>query len=296
MKLFRGCAPALVTPMKDDYSVDYESFEKLVQKCVDEGVPAIIVNGTTAEASTLSIEEEHNLIKQAKKICGDKCKVIAGTGSNDTLYAIEQSLAVEKLGVDALLIVTPYYNKTSQRGLLKHYTMLGDAVSTPIILYNVPSRTGLNISVDVIVELAKHQNIIALKDATGDISYTMEVLSKTKGLDFAVYSGNDDIILPMVMAGCDGVISVIGNVYPGQTQKLCQLGFDGKIKEAQELAYAMDNLNDQLFSDVNPICAKAALEKQGICKGVLRMPLVETTNENKEKLYQAMDDFEKMGY
>lgn len=297
MTLFEGCAPALVAPMNEDYSINYEQFRALVQKCVDSGVAALVVNGTTGEASTLTIEEEHNLIKIAKEIAGTKCKIIAGTGSNDTMYALKQSKAVEELGIDALLIVTPYYNKTSKAGLIKHYQMIADHVNVPIILYNVPGRTGMNIDVDVVVELAKHKNIIAIKDATGNISYTMEVLSKTKDInDFCVYSGNDDIILPMMAAGAKGVISVIGNVYPRETQLLCEYILKEDMANAKALAMDLDELNDQLFSDVNPINAKAALAKQGICKETLRLPLVPTTDSKKEALYKAMDAFEKLGY
>lgn len=297
MTVFEGCAPALVAPMNEDYSIDYDGFRVLVQKCVDSGVPALVVNGTTGEASTLTVEEEHNLIKIAKEVAGSKCKIIAGTGSNDTMYALQQSKAVESLGVDALLLVTPYYNKTSQAGLIKHYQMIADHVNLPIILYNVPGRTGMNISVDVVVELAKHKNIVAIKDATGDISYTMEVLSKTRDIeDFCVYSGNDDIILPMMAAGAKGVISVIGNVYPKETELLCRYILEDKYTEAKALAMDLDDLNDHLFSDVNPINAKAALAKQGICKETLRLPLVPTTDSKKEALYKAMDAFEKKGY
>lgn len=297
MALFEGSATALVAPMNEDYSINYDEFRVLVQKCVDAKVPAIIVNGTTGEASTLTIAEEHQLIKIAKEVAGNTCKVIAGTGSNDTMYALEQSKAVEALGVDGLLIVTPYYNKTSQAGLLQHYTMIADHVNIPIILYNVPGRTGMNISVDVVVELAKHKNIVALKEASGNMSYAMEVLRKTKDIeDFCVYSGNDDIILPMMAAGAKGVISVISNVYPKETELLCRYVLEGQYDKAQSLAMDMDELNDQLFSDVNPINVKAALAKQGICKETLRLPLIPTTKANKEALYKAMDTFEKLGY
>lgn len=297
MILFEGSATALIAPMNKDYSINYDQFRVLVQKCVDGGVPAIVVNGTTGEASTLTIEEEHNLIRIAKEVVNGKCKIIAGTGSNDTMYALEQSKAVEAIGVDGLLIVTPYYNKTSQQGLLKHYQMLADSVSTPIILYDVPGRTGMRISVDVIVELAKHKNIVGLKDATGDLSHTMEVVSKTKdNTDFCVYSGNDDIIVPMMAAGAKGVISVISNVYPRETEQLCRYMLEGNLTKAQELAFAMDTVNDELFSDVNPINAKAALNKQGVCRETLRLPLVPTTNDKKQKLFEAMDAFEKMEF
>ncbi len=296
MTLFYGSAPALITPMNEDFTVDFDSYRALVKKCINAGVPALVVNGTTGEASTLTVEEEHTLIKIAMEEANGKCKVIAGTGSNDTMYAIEQSKIVEELGVDGLLVVTPYYNKTSKNGLLNHYKMLADSVNIPVILYNVPGRTGMTIPVDVVEELAKHPKIVAIKDATGDMSYTMEVLTKTKNLDFVVYSGNDDIILPVMASGGAGVISVLSNVYPRETELLCKYILEGNMQEAMSLAYALDDVNDQLFSDVNPINVKAALEKQGMCKEVLRLPLVPTTQENKGKLFKAMDNFEKLGY
>lgn len=297
MALFEGSATALVAPMNEDYSINYEAFRKIVQRCVEAKVPAIVVNGTTGEASTLTIEEEHTLIRIAKEVANGKCKIIAGTGSNDTMYALEQSKAVEKLGVDGLLIVTPYYNKTSQQGLLKHYQMIADHVNIPIILYNVPGRTGMNISVEVVAELAKHKNIVAIKDATGNMSYTMEVLSKTRDVeDFCVYSGNDDIILPMMAAGAKGVISVISNVYPRETELLCRYMLEGNYDKARTLAMDLDAINDQLFSDVNPINVKAALAKQGMCQETLRLPLIPTTDTKKEVLFKAMDAFEKLGY
>lgn len=297
MCLFEGSATALVAPMNDDYSINYEEFKRLVQKCVDAHVPAIIVNGTTGEASTLTIDEEHNLIRAVMEVAKGKCKIIAGTGSNDTMYALQQSQAVEALGVDGLLIVTPYYNKTSQRGLLNHYKMIADHVNIPIILYNVPGRTGMNISEDVVVELAKHKNIVAIKDATGNMSYAMKLLTLTRDIDdFCVYSGNDDIILPMMAAGAKGVISVVSNVYPRETELLCRYILDGDMGKAQQLAYDLADVNTQLFSDVNPINVKAALAKQGICKETLRLPLIPTTDEKKQKLYNAMEVFEKKGY
>lgn len=297
MSLFEGSATALVTPMNEDYSVNYDEYRVLVQKCVDAGIPAIVVNGTTGEASTLTIEEEHHLIKIALEIAKGKCKVIAGTGSNDTLYALKQSQEVEALGVDGLLIVTPYYNKTSQRGLLNHYKMIADNVNIPIILYNVPGRTGMNISEEVVIELAKHKNIVGIKDATANMSYAMKILTLTQDIeDFEVYSGNDDIILPMMAAGAKGVISVVSNVYPRETELLCRYILDGKMEEARQLAYDLSDVNIQLFSDVNPINVKAALAKQGICQETLRLPLIPTTEDKKQKLYDAMEAFEKKGY
>ena len=297
MCLFEGSATALVTPMNEDFSVNYDEFRVLVQRCVDQGVPAIIVNGTTGEASTLTADEKHELVKIALEIAKGKCKVIAGSGSNNTSAAIEESRYVEKLGVDGLLIVTPYYNKTSQRGLIAHYEAIANEVNLPIILYNVPSRTGVNIEVDTVCHLAQHPRIVGLKDATGNMSYTMKVLSLTKDIeDFAVYSGNDDLILPMMTSGAKGVISVVSNIYPRETELLCQYILKGEINKARQLAYDFHQVMIHLFTDVNPINVKAALQYQGICKETLRLPLIPTTEDKKAALYQVMKEFESKEY
>ena len=189
-----------------------------------------------------------------------------------------------------------YYNKTSQRGLIKHYTTVADAVDIPMILYNVPGRTGININVATVVELAKHKNIVAMKDATDNIAYAMEVLAKTQGMDFDMYSGCDDNILPFICAGGKGVISVLSNIYPRQTELLAQLALKGDLPKAQELAYALEPVCRYLFIDVNPIMPKAALARMNVCKPTLRLPLIETTEENKKLLFDAMDAFEKLGF
>lgn len=295
-ELFVGSAVALVTPFHEDGSVDYDAFRTLVQKMIDENVQALLVNGTTAEASTLTVEEEHELLKIAVEMANKKIPVIAGTGSNDTTHALRESKIAKELGADACLIVTPYYNKTSQRGLIQHFTYLADEVGLPIILYNIPGRTGLMISVDTAVELAKHPMIVGMKDATGNMAYTMDLLARTKDLDFDVWSGEDGLILPMIAAGGKGVISVLSNVYPRECQELCELALNGDITKAQQLAYDLHDVCLGLFLDVNPICVKAALNHQGICKEHLRMPLIPTTKEIKDKLINAMDVFESKGY
>lgn len=295
-ELFLGSAPALVTPMNEDGSVDYDTYRVLVKKMLDNHVQALVVNGTTAEASTLTVEEEHELLKIAVEINNKRVPIIAGTGSNDTAHALRESKIAKELGADACLIVTPYYNKTSQRGLIQHFTYLADNIGLPIILYNVPGRTGLLIEVDTAVELAKHPMIIAMKDATGNMSYTLELLAKTKDMNFDVYSGEDNLILPHILAGGKGVISVLSNIYPKECQQLCEYALNGEIKKAQNLCYDLSEVCKGLFLDVNPICVKAALEKQGVCNAHVRMPLMQTTETVKEKLYKAMDDFESKGY
>ena len=295
-ELFRGSAVALVTPMHEDGSVDYEQYRKLVERCIENGVQALVVNGTTAEASTLTVEEEHELIKIAVEVNQKRVPIIAGTGSNDTSHALRESKIAKELGADACLIVTPYYNKTSQRGLIKHFTYLADEIGLPIILYNIPGRTGLKIDIETAVILAKHPMIIAMKDASADMDYTMELLARTRDEDFDVYSGEDGLILPILASGGKGVISVLSNVYPRECQLLCDEILNGDMKKAQTLAYDLSKVCKGLFLDVNPICAKAALAYKGICEEYLRMPLIPTTDENKKKLYQAMDEFERKGY
>jgi len=277
--------------------IDFEGFKKQVQRMIDGGVQALLVNGTTGETATITIEDEFKLLDLTLELAkGTGVKVICGAGSNDTQTALKKARYAKEKGADAILVVTPYYNKTSQRGLIQHYTTIADAVDIPMILYNVPGRTGLNISVDTVVELAKHKNIQAMKDATDNIAYAMEVLAKTADLDFDLYSGCDDNILPFMAAGGKGVISVTSNLYPEVVEKLTQLILKGNIKEAQPLAYALDPISRLLFIDVNPIMPKAALAKMGVCGEHLRLPLITTTDENKKALFDAMDEFEKLGY
>ena len=297
MALFEGSAVALVLPMHEDGSIDYDSFRKQVQRMIDGGVQALLVNGTTGETPTIHIDDEFELLDITLEMAaGTGIKVIAGAGSNDTATALTKAKYAKEKGADAILVVTPYYNKTSQRGLIKHYTTIADAVDIPMILYNVPGRTGINISVDTVVELAKHKNIVAMKDATDNIAYAMEVLAKTQGMDFDLYSGCDDNILPFICAGGKGVISVLSNLYPRQTELLAQLALKGDLPRAQELAFALEPVSRYLFIDVNPIMPKAALAHMGICKETVRLPLVETTEENKKLLFDAMSAFEKLGF
>ena len=220
--IFEGSAVALVLPMHDDGRLDYEGFKRQVQRMIDGGVQALLVNGTTGETPTITIEEEFELTKIVVEMAsGTGIKVIAGAGSNDTATALKKAEFAKEVGADAILVVTPYYNKTSQRGLIEHYTYIADRVDIPMILYNVPGRTGMNIAVDTVVELAKHRNIKAMKDATDNIAYAMDVLTKTRDLDFDMYSGCDDNILPFIAAGGKGVISVLSNVYPRGNRKIC---------------------------------------------------------------------------
>lgn len=295
--IFEGSAVALVLPMNDDESIDYEGFKRQVQRMINGGVQALLVNGTTGETPTITIEEEFELTKIVMDMAkGTGVKVIAGAGSNDTATALKKAKFAEEIGADAILVVTPYYNKTSQRGLIEHYTYIADRANIPMILYNVPGRTGMNIAVDTVVELAKHKNIVAMKDATDNIAYAMDVLTKTKDMDFDMYSGCDDNILPFMAAGGKGVISVLSNLYPRETEKFAQAVLKGDMKLAQEMAYDFNDVSKYLFVDVNPIMPKAALARMGVCGEMVRKPLIPTTEANKKLLFDAMDAFEKKGY
>ena len=295
--IFEGSAVALVLPMHDDGSIDYDGFKRQVQRMIDGGVQALLVNGTTGETPTITIEEEFELTKIVMDMAkGTGVKVIAGAGSNDTATALKKAQFASEIGADAILVVTPYYNKTSQRGLIQHYTTIADAVDIPMILYNVPGRTGVNIAVDTVVELAKHKNIKAMKDATDNIAYAMDVLSKTKDLDFDMYSGCDDNILPFMAAGGKGVISVLSNIYPRETEKFTQAILQGDLQLARQMAYDFNDVSKYLFIDVNPIMPKAALAHMGVCGETVRLPLVLTTDENKKLLFDAMKTFEEKGY
>ncbi len=295
--IFEGSAVALVLPMLDDGSIDYEGFKRQVQRMIDGGVQALLVNGTTGETPTIHIDEEFELTKITLELAkGTGVKVIAGAGSNDTETALKKAKFAKEVGADAILVVTPYYNKTSQRGLIDHYIYIADRVDIPMIIYNVPGRTGMNISVDTVVELAKHKNIKAMKDATDNIAYAMDVLTHTKDLDFDMYSGCDDNILPFMAAGGKGVISVLSNIYPRETEKFTQAILKGDMELARQMAYDLNDVSKYLFIDVNPIMPKAALAHLGVCGEAVRRPLIKTTQENKDLLFKAMKEFEEKGY
>ena len=298
MTIFEGSAVALVLPMFDNGDIDFEGFKKQVQRMIDGGVQALLVNGTTGETATITIEDEFKLLDLTLELAkGTGVKVICGAGSNDTQTALKKARYAKEKGADAILVVTPYYNKTSQRGLIQHYTTIADAVDIPMILYNVPGRTGLNISVDTVVELAKHKNIQAMKDATDNIAYAMEVLAKTADMDFDLYSGCDDNILPFIAAGGKGVISVLSNLYPRETEMFAQAALKGDLELARKMAYDLNDVSKYLFIDVNPIMPKAALKHMGVIESdMLRQPLIPTTEENKKLLFDAMKEFESKGY
>lgn len=289
---------ALVLPMFEDGSIDYEGYKRQVQRMIDGGVKALLVNGTTGEPATIDIDDEFELTKITVEMAkGTGVKVIVGAGSNYTAQAIRKARFNAEAGADANLVVTPYYNKTSQRGLIEHYKAVAAASDLPLIMYNVPGRTGMKISVDTVVELAKVPNIVAMKDATDDIAYAMEVLTRTKDMDFDLYSGCDDNILPFIAAGGKGVISVLSNLYPRETEMFAQAALKGDLELARKMAYDLNDVSKYLFIDVNPIMPKAALKHMGVIESdMLRQPLIPTTEENKKLLFDAMKEFESKGY
>lgn len=296
--IFEGTGVALVLPMFEDGSIDYEGYKRQVQRMIDGGVKALLVNGTTGEPATIDIEDEFELTKITVEMAkGTGVKVIAGAGSNYTAQAIRKAKFNAEAGADANLVVTPYYNKTSQRGLIEHYKAVAAASDLPLIMYNVPGRTGMKISVDTVVELAKVSNIVAMKDATDDIAYAMEVLTRTKDMDFDLYSGCDDNILPFIAAGGKGVISVLSNLYPRETEMFAQAALKGDLELARKMAYDLNDVSKYLFIDVNPIMPKAALKHMGVIESdMLRQPLIPTTEENKKLLFDEMKEFESKGY
>lgn len=271
-RVFTGAATALITPMNKDGSVNFERLSSLVDEQVKGGIDALVICGTTGEKSTLNYEEHVRVIETAAKANAGRVPLIAGTGSNDTLYSVGLCEDAEKAGADAFLMVTPYYNKTSQRGLVAHYNYIADRVNKPIILYNVPSRTGVAIKPETYKELAKHPNIVATKEANGDLS----AVAKTRylcGDELDIYSGNDDQAVPIMSLGGIGVISVLSNFLPDVMHKMCADYLSGNTKSAADMQIKYTGLMNALFSDVNPIPVKAAMDILGLGAGPCRLPL-----------------------
>ncbi len=291
MAIFKGSGVALVTPFKEDGAVDYEQLRKLVDFHVEHKTDAIIVCGTSGESATMTVEEHLECIAVVAEQANGRIPVVAGTGSNDTATAIELSTEAEKCGVDGLLMVTPYYNKCTQGGLFKHYEKVSEAVHTPIIVYNVPSRTGCNILPATAVKMAKEiENVVAIKEASGNISQVAELAHLANGC-IDIYSGNDDQILPLLSLGGIGVISVTANIIPDDTHDLCQKFFDGDVKGALELQLKAIDLCKALFCEVNPIPVKKATELLGMTNGVVRLPLTEMEPEHAAVLEKAMREY-----
>ncbi|MBQ4036630.1 MAG: 4-hydroxy-tetrahydrodipicolinate synthase [Clostridia bacterium] len=285
--LFRGAGTALVTPMREDGAVDFEAFGRLIDFQIAGGISALIVCGTTGECSTLNDDEHKEVLEFAVGRVAGRVPVIAGTGSNDTAYAIQLSLHAKSLGVDGLLLVTPYYNKATQKGLIAHFTAIADAAELPCILYNVPGRTGCNLKPETVAAMADHPYIVAVKEASGDLSQ-VATLAQLCGDRIDIYSGNDDQILPVLSLGGAGVISVLSNPLPAETDEMCQKFFRGDVEGAREMQLKYLPLCHDLFCEVNPIPAKAAMAAMGYGANVVRLPLTPMDEGNRERMLGEM--------
>lgn len=291
MPIFKGAGVAIVTPMKDNLEVDYDALETNINYQIDNGTDAIVIAGTTGESATLSEEEHKKVVKAAVEFTKHRVPVIAGTGSNSTQTAIELSQEADADGVDAVLIVTPYYNKATQKGLIGHYTSVAESIKVPVIMYNVPSRTGCNLQPATVAHLVKNvDNIVAIKDATGDLSQAAQMMNLCDG-NLELYSGNDDQVLPILSLGGLGVISVLSNVAPKETHDMVMKFMEGDTAGAAKIQIDAIPLINALFCEVNPIPVKTALNLMGMNVGPLRMPLCEMEESNKETLKKALQDF-----
>ncbi|MCI8309362.1 MAG: 4-hydroxy-tetrahydrodipicolinate synthase [Clostridia bacterium] len=288
--IFKGCGTAIATPFSES-GVNFEEFEKLIEDQILEGVDSLIVCGTTGEASTMTLDERKETIKFAIEKVNKRIPVIVGTGSNSTNQAIEMTKFAENVGADGALVVTPYYNKTTQDGLVAHYSAIANATKLPIILYSVPSRTGVNILPKTCKKLSEIENIVAIKEASGDISQVSEIASLCKD-NLYIYSGNDDQIVPILSVGGIGVISVLSNIAPKYTHNIVQNFFDGNVQESRKMQLDAIKLIKALFSEVNPIPVKAALNMLGYKFGEPRLPLIPMSIEKSEVLKNEMKKFE----
>lgn len=287
--IFQGVATAIVTPMNEN-GVDYDAFGRLIDWQIEQGINGLVVAGTTGEGSTLSDEEHREVLAYAVKRINGRVPCIAGTGSNDTAYAIELTKYACSIGFDAMLVVTPYYNKATQKGLVKMFNAIADASTKPIIVYNIPSRTGVNIEPATFVELAKHPRIAAIKEASGNLSKMVEEFALLDG-SLDIYSGNDDQIVPTLSMGGKGVISVLSNIMPKETVAMCDAFFAGDVATAAKMQCKYLPLIQALFCEVNPIPVKAALAAMGRMEGVIRLPLTEMEEDHQEKMVSIMRGF-----
>ncbi len=291
MAIFEGAGVAIITPFHEDGSVDYERFGEIIEDQIRNHTDAIIVCGTTGESATMTHEEHLDVIRYCVEKVAHRVPVIAGTGSNCTETAVYLSSEAEKIGADALLVVTPYYNKATQNGLYVHFKTVADAVKLPVLLYNVPSRTGTTILPETVVRLCREvENIVGVKDATGNMSQTAHLMSIADGC-VDLYSGEDALIVPILSMGGKGVISVLSNVAPQQTHDICSLYFEGRVQESCALQLKAVPLVEALFCEVNPIPVKKAMELKGFCGGTLRLPLTEMEAENAQRLEREMKKF-----
>lgn len=287
--LFTGCAAALITPFRDG-ALDLDAFDSLVERQLSRRMDALVVCATTGEAPTLSDAERADVIRACVRQAGHRVPVIAGSGSNSTAVAVARSLEAEALGADGLLVVTPYYNKATQAGLIAHYTAIADAVHIPVILYNVPSRTGVSCSAETYARLSEHPNIAGVKEASGNFALIQDTRRRC-GESFSVWSGNDEDTTAVMALGGAGLISTAANLIPGDMRALVRLSLSGSLHKAGVLQLRMTELLRSLFCEVNPIPVKTAMARLGLCSGELRLPLCEMAPENRERLFAAMDAY-----
>lgn len=289
ISIFKGAATALITPFNGG-EIDYDTMGELIERQVECGIDALVICGTTGENATLSDREHRQVLEYALAKSGGKVPMIAGTGSNDTAHAVKLSRFASEIGYDGLLVVTPYYNRATDTGLIKSFTAIADASLCPIILYNVPSRTACNISLPVYRQLSKHENVVAVKEASGNISQIAELIAEC-GDDLDVYSGNDAETLPILALGGSGVISVVSNIIPNEMKTLCKKWFDGDIKECRRLHEKYFNLMKMMFCEINPIPVKAACALMGLCEDEMRSPMCEIGEENRIKLKNSLKEY-----
>lgn len=285
--IFKGNCTALVTPFNKNKKINFEALKDLIEDQIQNNTSAILILGTTGESSTLSLEEKTQLVTFCKKQINNRIPLIVGAGSNNTKEAIKLSKLFEKLGADALLSITPYYNKTTQNGLIKHFSSIAKSVKIPIILYNVPSRTGLNMLPKTVLSLSKISNIVGIKEASGNLNQVCEII-KSCSKDFFVYSGDDNLTFPILCLGGNGVFSVTANIFPKQINSLCQNFFDGKLKKAQKIHFNLFDISSALFCEVNPIPIKDALNIVGKKVGLCRLPLVKISQKNHKMLEKVI--------
>ena len=286
--IFEGAATAIVTPLTEK-GVDYEQFGRLIDWQIEGGIDALVICGTTGESSTLGDQEHVDVLRFAYERAAGRVPMIAGTGSNDTAYAIWLTGEAAKIGYEGALVVTPYYNKTTQRGLVANFTAIADACDIPLILYNVPSRTGVNIEPATYAALAEHPNIVAIKEAGGNISKIVETMTLV-GDKLDLYSGNDDQIVPIIACGGKGVISVLSNLLPGETSRMCHLALEGDMPQAMAMQEKYLPLIGALFCEVNPIPVKAAMAHMGFCENYLRLPLIPMEESHEQMLLARMKE------